>query len=191
MIKTTVTLLLFLAFQNLFASEVNIYKINQWKSDQGIVVSPQFRVSADKPIEEAINNGIIITLIIKTKAVEKIAWWFDKTLKSQKQTYEVRYFSLSGQYQLKNLDNNSQNSFVTLNELWRYLSKKSNFIFNLEGDSIDYFAARFMLDTGALPSTMQLPVLFDTAWDINSDWFIQNYDVENTSTTKPPIDIKQ
>jgi hypothetical protein len=33
-----------------------------------------------------------------------------------------------------------------------------------------YLEARIFLDKQALPSTMQLPIVFDQDWNINSDW---------------------
>ena len=86
--------------------------------------------------------------------------------------YQVRYFSLSGQYQLHNTQSDERDSFVSLSALWRHLERNIQFEIPINQlENVDYLSIRLRLDTGALPSAMQLPVLLDSDWRFKSDWF--------------------
>ena len=154
------------------AGEINVQEIKQqWQPTQ-LRINPQYQITSSEVIDEAIDKGIVLTLIAKVSVHKNRDFWFDETIEKQHHVYEVRYFSLSGQYQFHDIQNNERNSFISLEDLWQYLSSSSHFDIPLEqAQHADYLALRLSLDTGALPSAMQLPVLLSSDWRFKSDWF--------------------
>ncbi len=143
--------------------------INKSIIDNQLLLTPQFKLPVSQKVIEAINNGIVITFVIQTRLINQVDWWFDETVANKNLTFQVRYFSLSGQYQLHNTQTKLKQSFVSLEQLLLTLSTKSQFSFKQFADA-NQFSTRIFLDKQALPSTMQLPTVFDSDWNINSDW---------------------
>ena len=154
------------------AGEIKVQSIEtQWGALQ-LTVNPQYSISTSEVIDEAINSGIVLSLIVKLHSHKTKDFWFDNTLDKQQQTLEIRYFSLSGQYQLHNIENDERNSFVSLSDLWQHIERRTTFKLPLSlAQEADYFSTRLRLDAGALPSAMQLPVLLSSDWRFKSDWF--------------------
>ncbi|WP_154222536.1 DUF4390 domain-containing protein [Marinicella rhabdoformis] len=154
------------------AGDIQVQSIEtQWGALQ-LTVNPHYNITASEVINEAINSGIVLSLIAKLHSRQSRDYWFDNTISKHQQTFEVRYFSLSGQYQLHNTDNDERNSFVSLADLWRHIERRTEFKLPLNlAQETDYFSTRLRLDAGALPSAMQLPVLLSNDWRFKSDWF--------------------
>lgn len=158
---------LVLAFTTVTATE--LITIQQLHTAEELLVTPQFKLELSEEIEEAINSGIIITFVFQAKLMDEVSWWFDRSVSSKIQTFKLRYFSLSRQYELNNISNKNIQTFVTLDLLLNHLGTKTQFSFS-PSSTADYIETRLFLDKQALPSTMQLPIVFDPDWNINSDW---------------------
>lgn len=154
------------------AGDIQVQSIEtQWGALQ-FTANPQYTINASEVINEAINSGIVLSLIAKLHSHQNIDYWFDTTIDKQQLTFEIRYFSLSGQYQLHNVESDERNSFVSLSDLWRHIERRTTFNLPMSlAQDIDYFSTRLRLDAGALPSAMQLPVLLSSDWKFKSDWF--------------------
>ena len=137
--------------------------------DNELLINPQFDLVISDKVREAINNGIVITFVMQAKLFKQVNWWFDSEISSKTHTYQLRYFSLSRQYQLIHRGSDDKQSFVTLEQLLDHISTRSQFRFNQFTDAT-YSETRLFLDKQALPSTMQLPTVFDQDWNINSGW---------------------
>ncbi len=148
-----------------------------------LLVTPEFKVELSDEIEEAINSGIVITFVVQVKLMDEVSWWLDSEISSKIQTFKLRYFSLSRQYELNNISQKSIQTFVTLDLLLNHLSTKTQFNFT-KSNAADYLETRIFLDKQALPSTMQLPIVFDPDWNINSDW--QKAKVKSPSAVGTP-----
>ena len=160
------TTLLLLCF-GLGAAE--LVSVKQQYSDEELIITPQFKLQLSEEIKEAINSGIVITFVIQVQMMKEVSWWYDSTISRKLQTFKLRYFSLSRQYQLNNISQKSIQTFVTLELLLNHLSGKTQFNFQ-KSNSADYIETKLFLDKQALPSTMQLPIVFDQDWNINSGW---------------------
>ncbi len=134
-----------------------------------LLLTPEFDLQISQKVIEAIDNGIVITFVIQLQLINQVDWWFDETIGNKNHTFEVRYFSLSGQYQLHNIHTKKKQSFVNLEQLLDTLSTQTQFSFT-DFAAADQFSTRIFLDKQALPSTMQLPTVFDSDWNIMSDW---------------------
>lgn len=130
-------------------------------------ITPHYEMALSDAIVEAIRNGIEITFVSEMRLIAEKNWWPDHTLQKLSQRFEVHYFSLSNQYQLNHLDSGDKTSYMTLEGLLEQLTQKTTFNFNRSSDA-NAVEARFYLDQRALPSTMQLPILFDPEWSLQS-----------------------
>ena len=175
------TVLLMLAFNAAQAAE--FVTLSQQHTSEALIVTPEFKLVLSDEIEEAINSGIVITFVIQARLMDEVNWWFDRSISSKLQTFKLRYFSLSRQYELNNISQKSIQTFVTLDLLLDHLSTKTEFQFELSTNT-DYIETRLFLDKQALPSTMQLPIVFDPDWNINSDW--QKTEIESLKVTNNP-----
>ncbi|GAA4817613.1 hypothetical protein GCM10011365_12710 [Marinicella pacifica] len=130
-------------------------------------VTPHYELTLSEAIVDAIQNGIEITFVSEMRLIAEKNWWPDQTLQRTLKHFEVHYFSLSNQYQLKQLDSGEKTFFMTLNGLLEQLTQKTTFNFKHQTGA-SAVEGRFYLDQRALPSTMQLPILFDPAWSLQS-----------------------
>ncbi|MCX7552878.1 DUF4390 domain-containing protein [Marinicella sp. S1101] len=160
----------------------NIIRAEQSIQGQQLIIKPIYQLPISDKVVEAIDNGIVITFVMQVKLYQGIDWWFDTVISAGIKTFQVRYFSLGGLYQLHNIKTDEKLSFVSLDELLNHLGQEINFQFQLS-PSVDYFETRIFLDKQALPSIMQLPNVFDQDWNFNSDW--QRFDLAPAPTEKP------
>lgn len=144
-------------------------RTEQRYQDDTLIINPQFELVISEKVREAINNGIVITFVIQAKLFKQVDWWFDQEMGNKINTYQLRYFSLSRQYQLIHRGSAEKLSFVTLEQLLDHMSSRSEFRFQ-EFSEATHSETRLFLDKQALPSTMQLPTVFDQDWNINSGW---------------------
>ncbi|VAW41202.1 hypothetical protein MNBD_GAMMA01-609 [hydrothermal vent metagenome] len=143
------------------------------QQDNTIITTPQLNFKTSTAIKEAIDNGIRIQLIAKAQLFEPVPWWFDTTIGNQKINLEVSYFILGKLYVVKNKTTGKQLGFNDYEQLWQQFEKLIRFEFIAPKDDKAWIKLRIMLDKGGLPTAMQLPVLFNEHWDINTDWYYQ------------------
>jgi hypothetical protein len=134
-----------------------------------LIIKPQFKLAISKKIEEAINSGLVITFVVQARLMLPKDWWFDSLISNKFQTFKLRYFTLSRQYQLNNISLKNKQNFPSLDQMLLFLASQTEFEFT-DFTNNHYLEARIFLDKQALPSTMQLPIVFDQDWNINSDW---------------------
>lgn len=151
--------------------ENHIKSLNISENENTSIVSPQLSFSTSQEVKEAIDNGIRISLIAKVQLFKPVSWWFDKTISNEKINLEVSYFTLGKLYVIKNKDSGEQLSFNDYEQLWKEFEKL--LIFNFTKQPGLQVKFRIMLDKGALPIAMQLPVLFNDNWEMNTDWYYQ------------------
>lgn len=170
--KYWLLLSLLFAMASAQAGDIQVVNISQQWGTSILSIKPQFQINTSEVIDEAINSGIELTLIAKLYGQKKRTFWFDETVSQQQIGFQIRYFSLSGQYQLHNTTTDERHSFVSLLDLWRHLEHNTQFSLpKKEAEMANYLSLRLRLDAGALPSAMQLPVLLSSDWRFKSDWY--------------------
>ncbi|KAA3642461.1 MAG: DUF4390 domain-containing protein [Proteobacteria bacterium] len=130
-------------------------------------VTPHYNIELSEAIIEAIHNGIEITFVSEVRLIAEKNWWPDKTLRINEKRFEIHYFSLSSQYQLKQLGASKPTSYMTLDSLLEQLAEKTEFDLEIDSNA-SAVEGRFYLDHRALPSTMQLPILLDPQWSLRA-----------------------
>ncbi len=152
----------------------HIITVNVSEENNLIHIEPKLNFSTSSQIKEAIDNGIRVQFIIKAQLYQPRSWWFDRVVENTKITLEVSYFTLGKLYIVKNKATAEQLGFNEYEQVWKNFEKLMTF--NYEKASIENksFKLRIMLDKGALPTAMQLPVFFDSNWDVNTTWYQHN-----------------
>ncbi|MCX7544542.1 DUF4390 domain-containing protein [Marinicella gelatinilytica] len=130
-------------------------------------VTPKYNITLSEAIVEAIHNGIEITFVSEVRLLAEKNWWPDKMLSKTEKRFEIHYFSLSSQYQLKQPDTEKPAAFTTLDSLLIQLTQNTRFSIKKQPQATTV-ESRFYLDQRALPSTMQLPILWDKEWSLQA-----------------------
>jgi len=145
--------------------ELKNFTIKQY--DDHWQITPDYDIELSEAMIEAIHNGIEITFVSEVRLIAEKNWWPDQTLARQVKRFEIHYFSLSSPYQLKQLGESKPASFMTLDSLLEQLTQKINFDLQKQAQATAV-EGLFYLDQRALPSTMQLPILFDPQWTLEA-----------------------
>lgn len=156
--------------------------VQQSSTADKLMIQPSYELTISDKVIEAINNGIVITFVMQTKLYQEVNWWLDRSTTYHIKTFQVRYFSLTGLYQLHDTRSDEKLSFVQLDDLLKHLGNEVVFEFKLEPPA-DYFETRIFLDKQALPSIMQLPNVFDSDWNFNSGW--QKIEIDTSQSPSP------
>jgi hypothetical protein len=161
------------------ASEIRIKRVAISQQGPFWLVQPEIQWQVDQPVIDAIHSGVALRFQLKGRLVEQRPFWWDSGLARHSQNLEVRYFSLSKQYLLKNLDSGQQRGFLRLDNLWQQLGQLTPLQLPLNPRA-NAVQLRLRLDTGALPAAMQLPTLLNSAWRLDSGW--QSFPLPGTAT---------
>ena len=171
--KTLIIFVSLLFIVGVCQSENHIITIVSAEKNGKLNVSPRLSFETSEQIKEAIDNGIRIQLIAKAQVFVPHQWWFDETVENKKMTLEIFYFTLGKLYVVKDKETGKQLGFNDYEQIWKGFEKIIQFEFNLPKNKKASIKLRIMLDKSALPTVMQLPVLFNSNWDINTPWFKQ------------------
>ena len=119
----------------------------------------------DARVLEALDNGIALQFDIGLKAQGPANWIGRSTLAAQTRHLQLRYFPLSRQYQLRDLDLNQARSFssralalAALEDLRLPLPE-----WRVAG-AAELYRLQIALDRDALPGALRLPALLQPAW---------------------------
>lgn len=144
------------------------------ENQDSVTITPELEFTTSKEIKDAIDNGIRVQLIVKANLFEPVSWWFDNSISSEYLQLEISYFLLGEYYVIK--DKKTDQSIISNNEynkLWDQLNKSISIKLPKLNSKDPWIKMRIMLDKGSLPTAMQLPVLFDDNWDIDTQWYAQ------------------
>jgi hypothetical protein len=169
----TLTVLILLGLSCLCHSKNHIISLQVKHNDESIIVTPHLNFETSLQIKEAIDNGVKIYIIAKTQLFEPNNWWFDAIIINKKVTLEISYFTLSKLYVVKNKSTGKQLSFNSYQQLWSGFEKLMTVELVSDKNDKTWLKMRIMFDKRALPTVMQLPTLFDSDWDIDTEWHQQ------------------
>jgi len=125
---------------------------------------------------EALHNGVALTLVL-TITIERERWYlWDETVTTLKQGYQLKYYALNGQYVVKSLNTNIQETFpslpvalATLGNLEglplldkHLLKAKGNYWIHLQA----------YLDIESLPLPLRPLAYLSSQWRLSSDWYL-------------------
>lgn len=128
---------------------------------------------------DALDHGVPLTLVIKLDIVRESAWPWDAYVLQERKNFEIRFYSLTKNYQLTLLDTGEKRSFVSLNSLVRKMGKLS---IVLDKGSRLIHGARYQarvavtLDIEALPLPLRPIAYFSPDWYLSSPWYTWTFE---------------
>jgi len=138
----------------------------------GWQVDAQFDVQFSPRLEEAVNRGVSLYLVVEFEISRPRWYWFDEKPIQATQIYKISYTPLLRQYRLS-VGNIYQN-FNTFEEVTRVLSRLRGWHVADKGalrkDQVYQAAVRMRLDTAQLPKPFQLNAIASRDWTLESDW---------------------
>jgi len=128
---------------------------------------------SDKAIE-ALLNGVPLTLEIHLQVRRKGAWLWEKDLLDSRIRYPIRYHPLASVYQVIDLQNNAQQSFVTrevaISSLGDIRGLPVILHSQLEKGKIYNIGLRATLDVDSLPLPLRTMAYLSPDWNLSSKW---------------------
>jgi hypothetical protein len=141
-------------------------------TDEVYQVHAEFDLNFNAAVEDALNKGVPLTLIIEFELTRPRWFWLDETVASAEQQIRISYHALTKQYRMQVRD--QQKSFASLAELkselghlrdWRVVERaqlKKRYSYDAR--------LRMRLDLSQLPKPLQVNALTSKEWNMESDW---------------------
>ena len=167
-----VALALALAAPAAFAEGIEVRSATLEPNDDGWQLDAQFDIRFSPRLEEAVNRGVPLYIVVEFEASRPRWYWFDEKPIQLSQTYKITYTPLLRQYRLS--VGNAYQNFTRFEEVTRVLSRLRGWHVAdrgaLKKDGTYQAALRMRLDTGQLPKPFQLNAIASRDWSPASDW---------------------
>ncbi len=146
------------------------------RADEGWQVDAQFDIQFSPRLEEAVNRGVPLYLVVEFELARPRLFWFDEKPVERSQVFKISYTPLLRQYRLS-VGNVYQN-FTRFEEVTRVLSHLRAWHVAdpnvLKKDGTYQAGVRMRLDTSQLPKPFQLNAIASRDWTLASDWYRWN-----------------
>ena len=140
--------------------------------EEGWQVEANFDIQFSSRLEEAVNRGVPLYMVVDFEISRPRWYWFDEKPIQASQTYKISYTPLLRQYRLS-LGSQYQN-FTRFDEVTRVLSRLRGWQIAEKGafkkDQVYQASLRMRLDTAQLPKPFQLNAVASRDWTLSSDW---------------------
>jgi hypothetical protein len=159
-----------------WAAEIDITDPQLSASEDGYVLSADFKFELNPRLEEAVTKGVVLYFVADFELSKARWYWLDEKLVSRSQTYRLSYHALTRQYRLTT--GGLHQSFQTLSEAMQVLSRLRSWTVIDKNDKAvrpgeAYLASlRMRLDVTQLPRPFQISALGNKDWSLGSDWKI-------------------
>lgn len=124
---------------------------------------------------EALQNGVPLTLEIHLQVRREGAWLWEADLLDTRMRYQIRYHALASVYQVVDLQNNTQQSFVTREIAISALGDIQGLPVirrsQLEKGQIYNVELRVTLDVDSLPLPLRPMAYLSPDWNLSSEWY--------------------
>ena len=167
-------LLLLLPCQ-LQAAEIEI-KSAKTEKNQGVYqLNANIRYELNDDVLDALNNGVTITMLLTIKLERQRAYLWNESIVKLQHRYELKYHALSGQYIVKKLISDEQQSYLSLSAALRALGRIQQLDIIKQDDLRDFkdviVQIHSELDTDALPAPLRPVAWVESGWQLSSEWF--------------------
>ena len=141
--------------------------------DEVYYLNAQLEVSLNRTLEDAVNHGLPLNMVLEFRLARPRAFWFDEDIAAVQQNLRVSYHALTRHYQLSS--NLTQKNFLSLAQLLEELSEIRGWPVldrSLVKKRYSYVASlRLRLDLSQLPQPLQVNAIGSKDWNLVSDWF--------------------
>ena len=156
------------------ASEFAVREAEAHLTDGVYRLDARLSLSLNAGVEEALNNGVPITISVDIEVLETYPWLPDQTVASLEQRYLLRHHALSERYLVKNLNTGLQSSYSYLDEALGSIESLREIPIldqHLLAPGNDYYGrVRVRLDRESLPSPLRAISYISRDWQLKSDW---------------------
>jgi hypothetical protein len=149
------------------------------------LVDSVYRLNADldyrltRPMLHALHNGVALTLVLQIEVYRAREYWWNETIASLEQRYEIQYQALTEQYLVHNLNSDLQDSYSSLELALHSLGRvrelpviDAHLVETEEQEESLYrIRIRLDLDSRRLPVPLQLRSYVYDEWRVGSDWY--------------------
>lgn len=124
---------------------------------------------------EALQNGVALGISFQYEVGLRRRFWPDRQVAATTQAFELQYLSLSERYLVRQLDDDSQNSYATLFSALRYMGQVKDYAVAATPPDASagayYMAMRAVLDREQLPGPLQVFAFWQGDFSLESDWY--------------------
>jgi hypothetical protein len=139
------------------------------------MLTAQFSFSLPEGARQAVRDGVVLTLDIDLNLQRARRFWFDDTVATLRQQYELGYHALSERYVVRNLNSGDQTSYATLDAALESLATVRGLpvldVALLEHGENYEFNMRATLDVRTLPETLRWVLFWVDDWRQRSVWY--------------------
>lgn len=174
-----------------WTAEIDIANPQLSASDDGYVLSADFKFELNPRLEEAVTKGVVLYFVADFELSRARWYWLDEKLVSRSLTYRLSYHALTRQYRLST--GGLHQSFQTLSEAMQVLARLRSWTVIDKNEKLvrpgePYEASlRMRLDVTQLPRPFQISALGNKDWSLGSDWKIWP---ANLLPAAPPVEAK-
>jgi len=145
--------------------------------DGRVVLRPGLALSLTKPIEQALDNGVAVTILMEARVTRGRDWFWPATEVEKERRYTLLYHSLSEQYLVRQ-GGQTPRAFPSRLAALAALSNPDPWPLAktgaLAGDGHFRVALRVSVDLQSLPAPLRLMAYFSPAWHVGSGWQSEN-----------------
>jgi hypothetical protein len=138
-------------------------------------LSAQLVYELSDEVNEALQNGIPVTLRMDVEIFRKREYLWAQTIIVVRQRFRLQYHALSEQYLVNNLNTGEQTFYKVLGDALYNLEHIVNFpVINaamLDPKEEYYARVRTSVDIKELPVPLRFFAYFSSGWNLNSGWF--------------------
>jgi len=132
-----------------------------------------YRLSGES--REALEAGVVLTIRIDVELEVGRRFWFDNTVATLRQRYQLEYHALSERFLVHNLNSGEQASFSTLRAALDYLGRVRDLPL-IDAALLDENRAysvrlRAVLDVERLAGPLRLLAFWRRDWSLASEWY--------------------
>lgn len=133
-----------------------------------------FDLQLSHDLEEALHNGVTLSLVINTEVLETRDYLWDRVISSASQRYEFSYNPLTESYLLHNLNSGMRYQMPTLTILISHMSNLVDFPLieaaQLRDEAEYYGQVQARVDVESLPVPLRLMAYISDGLDLSSAW---------------------
>lgn len=159
------------------AAEIEVSDPRFSAGEDSYQVSADFAIDFNPRLEEAVNRGVVLYFLVEFELTRPRWYWFDDKVVSRSQVIRLSYHALTRQYRVSTATGGLHQSYATLSEALRVLSRLRNW--NVLDKSSEKTpkpgevlqgALRLRLDITQLPKPFQISALGSRDWNLASEW---------------------
>ncbi len=180
-IKSICLLGIFLCPAIAAAEGIEVSKVEARLTDEGYLLSADFKINLPSPVEEALKRGVTLYFISELSIHRSRWYWLDTKIESHEQTTKLSFNTLTQQYRISR--GGLFQSFFELNDALHVLGHQTappvpasmldnrggGYLGRLtkKGSQIGAYAS-MRLDLSQLPKPLQVNALANDQWNVES-----------------------